>query len=154
MNWSKSDILFMRTALRLARRGAGYTSPNPMVGAVIVKDGEVIAQGYHKRFGGLHAEADAIRKGGARVRNSTMYVTLEPCSHFGKTPPCADEIAKAGISRVVVSMIDPNPIVTGKGVEMLRQKGVVVQVGLLSSEAEPLLGNIIWNFPHKTKFII
>jgi len=128
----------MRKALRLAKRGAGYTSPNPMVGAVVVKDGEVIAQGYHRKFGDLHAEAQAIRRGGEKVRHSTMYVNLEPCSHFGKTPPCVDEIVKSGISKVVVSMIDPNPLVTGSGIEMLRRKGVEVQVGLLSSEAERL----------------
>lgn len=138
MNWSKSDIVFMKKALELAKRGAGFTSPNPMVGAIIVKDGKVVAKGYHRRFGGLHAEVEAIRSGGVKVRDATMYVNLEPCSHFGKTPPCVHEIVKAGISKVVVSMIDPNPNVAGKGMAILRQKGVKVELGLLASETERL----------------
>ncbi len=138
MNWSKSDILLMKRVLRLARRGAGYTSPNPMVGAIVVKNGITIAKGYHRKFGGLHAEVEAIRSGGDKVKGATMYVNLEPCNHFGKTPPCVEEIAKAKLARVIVSMIDPNPLVAGKGIEMLRQKGVEVDVGLLSSDAKSL----------------
>lgn len=138
MNWSRSDIRFMKKALNLAKRGAGYTSPNPMVGAVIVKNREVIATGYHRRFGGLHAEVEAIHSGGKKVRDATMYVNLEPCSHFGKTPPCVDEIVKAGIAKVIISMVDPNPVVAEKGIEKLRQRGVRVELGLLASEAERL----------------
>jgi len=128
----------MKRALSLAARGAGYTSPNPMVGAVIVKHGQLISSGYHRRFGGLHAEIEAIRSGGEKVRRATMYVNLEPCSHFGKTPPCVDEIVKAGISEVIVSMIDPNPLVAKTGIGKLRQRGVKVKLGLLASEAERL----------------
>lgn len=138
MNWSKSDISFMKAALKLAKLGVGYTSPNPMVGAIIVRNGKVIAKGYHRRFGGPHAEIEAIRSGGKLVKGATMYVNLEPCSHFGKTPPCVYEIAKAGISRVVISMIDPNPAVAGKGIKLLREKGVEVEIGLLATEAERL----------------
>ncbi|KPJ49120.1 hypothetical protein AMJ40_06290 [candidate division TA06 bacterium DG_26] len=138
MNWSRSDIHFMKMALRLAKKGAGYTSPNPMVGAVIVKDGTTLGKGYHRRFGGLHAEVEAIRACAHDARHATMYVNLEPCGHFGKTPPCVDQIVKAGIAEVVLSMIDPNPLVAGRGADMLRKRGVHVRVGLLDDQASRL----------------
>lgn len=109
------DERYMRLALELARRGEGYTNPNPIVGAVVVKDGEIIGRGWHKRFGGPHAEVFALEEAGEEAAGATIYVTLEPCSHYGKTPPCADRIIAAGISRVVVACRDPNPLVSGRG---------------------------------------
>ncbi len=127
----------MRRALRLAVKGMGWTSPNPLVGAVIVsRNGEVIGQGYHRQFGAPHAEVEAIaRCDNKSLKDSTLYVNLEPCCHYGKTPPCTDAIIRAGLKRVVVAMIDPNPIVAGKGIECLRKAGIVVDVGICESEA-------------------
>lgn len=131
----------MRLALRLARRGQGRVEPNPMVGAVLVRDGGVVATGYHRRFGGPHAEVEAIRE--ARRRGidpaaCTLYVTLEPCCHHGKTPPCVDAILDAGIGRVVAAMVDPFPKVAGGGIGRLRKAGVNVTVGLCQGEAADL----------------
>ncbi|NJE61100.1 bifunctional diaminohydroxyphosphoribosylaminopyrimidine deaminase/5-amino-6-(5-phosphoribosylamino)uracil reductase RibD [Thermococcus sp. 21S7] len=137
----EEDVRFMRIALGLARRGAGLVNPNPMVGAVVVKDGEVIGVGWHQRFGGKHAEVNAIedaRRKGHDVKGATMYVTLEPCSHWGKQPPCADRIIKEGLERVVVAMVDPNPVVSGRGIEKLRSAGIEVEVGVLEEEARKL----------------
>jgi diaminohydroxyphosphoribosylaminopyrimidine deaminase/5-amino-6-(5-phosphoribosylamino)uracil reductase len=131
------DEDYMRRALELS--GMGFTSPNPMVGCVIVKDGRIIAEGYHRRAGLPHAEIDALKKLKLRqARNATMYVTLEPCCHYGRTPPCTDTIIKAGVARVVASMRDPNPLVAGKGFKALREAGIKVEVGLLSKEAHKL----------------
>lgn len=129
------DEYFMRMALRLARRGVGRTNPNPMVGAVIVKDGRVIGQGYHECCGEAHAEVNAFDSAIEPVIGATMYVTLEPCSHFGKNPPCADRIIKEGIRRVVVAALDPNPLVAGKGIKKLEAAGIEVSVGLLEKES-------------------
>ena len=114
------DIHYMKMAVSLAGKGAGHVSPNPMVGAVIVKDDRVISRGWHKVFGGLHAETDALASCAESPAGATMYVTLEPCCHYGKQPPCTSAIIKAGISRVVVGMTDPNPLVGGKGISILR----------------------------------
>jgi diaminohydroxyphosphoribosylaminopyrimidine deaminase/5-amino-6-(5-phosphoribosylamino)uracil reductase len=125
----------MREALRLARRGLGRTSPNPAVGAVIVRNGKIIAGGYHARAGGPHAEVEALAKLGKRTKKRDMlYVTLEPCNHHGRTPPCTEAILRSGIRDVVVGMRDPNPRVTGGGCDYLAQKGVKVRVGVLESE--------------------
>jgi diaminohydroxyphosphoribosylaminopyrimidine deaminase / 5-amino-6-(5-phosphoribosylamino)uracil reductase len=131
---------FMRQCLRLARRGAGATSPNPMVGAVVVHRGTVIGRGWHRRFGEAHAEVNAINavKNPALLRESTLYVNLEPCSHFGKTPPCADLIIEKKIPRVVVGCRDPFKKVAGKGVKKLRDAGVKVSVGILEAESRQL----------------
>lgn len=127
---------FMRRALQLARLGAGSTASNPMVGAVVVKDGNIIGEGYHKIFGGAHAEVEALYSlSGKDCENSTLYVTLEPCNHHGKTPPCTDLILQKKIPHVVVAMRDPNPVVSGKGIEQLRHHGVIVTEGLLEDEA-------------------
>src|SRR5580693_8221099 len=107
------DERWMRQALKLARRGLSQVSPNPMVGAVIVKNNRLISSGYHRRFGGPHAEVEALARAGARAKGATLYVNLEPCSHWGKTPPCADAVLRAGIQRVVAAMRDPNPLVSG-----------------------------------------
>ena len=138
--FSDTDKKFMKMALNEARKGLGFTNPNPMVGAVIVKDGEVLSKGYHHACGMPHAERDALAgvKDTDSTENSTLYVTLEPCCHYGKTPPCTEAIIDAKISRVVCAMADPNPKVSGKGIEILRNNGIDVEVGLLEDEARKL----------------
>lgn len=136
--FSKSDHQFMRRALELAQLGRFTTPPNPNVGCVIVKDGEVVGEGYHRQAGGPHAEVFALRQAADATKGATAYVTLEPCSHFGRTPPCADALIAAGLKRVVVAMLDPNPKVAGSGVERLRAAGIQVDVGLLDTQAEAL----------------
>jgi len=125
----------MKRALSLARRGGGYVNPNPQVGAVIVRDGEIVGEGYHEKFGGPHAEVRALEDAGKLAGGATMYVTLEPCVHYGKTPPCTDAIIESGIDRVFVAMKDPNPKVSGEGVNKLNQAGIEVTLGLLEEEA-------------------
>ena len=134
----ETDEKYMREALELARRGRGRTSPNPVVGAVIVKDDKVIGRGWHQKAGTAHAEVHAIADAGDETRNATLYVTLEPCCHFGRTGPCTEAIAAAGIQRVVVAMTDPNPLVAGCGIETLRQRGIRVDTGVLATEAASL----------------
>jgi diaminohydroxyphosphoribosylaminopyrimidine deaminase/5-amino-6-(5-phosphoribosylamino)uracil reductase len=133
----ESGDRFMRRAIELAERGRGLTSPNPMVGAVIVAPaGTVIGEGFHERAGAAHAEAEALRAAGARARGATMYVTLEPCSHHGRTPPCASAVVAAGIVRVVAAIGDPNPLVSGQGFAELRRAGIEVVTGVGAPEAE------------------
>lgn len=132
------DVAYMRQAVALARRGTGWTAPNPLVGAVVVKDGKVIGRGYHARCGGLHAERAALADCTASPRGATMYVTLEPCCHQGRQPPCTDAILAAGIARVVVGSDDPNPLVAGKGLEILRRGGVEVVSGVLRETCDAL----------------
>jgi diaminohydroxyphosphoribosylaminopyrimidine deaminase/5-amino-6-(5-phosphoribosylamino)uracil reductase len=136
--WIKKDQEFMRLALDLAEKGRGRTSPNPMVGAVVVKNGKVLTKGYHKKFGGPHAEAIAIKACGKEAQGATLYTTLEPCCHFGKTPPCTDLIIKSGIKKVVCAAIDPNPMVNGKGLRCLTKQGVKVRLGLMEDDAKRL----------------
>ena len=139
MPLSPRDNAHMREALRLAAEGRGRTSPNPMVGAVIVDDrGAVVGSGYHQRAGGDHAEVRALNEAGAAAEGATLYCTLEPCCHHGRTGPCVDRIVAAGLKRVVVAMPDPNPAVNGKGIESLRRHGIAVDVGLRSREAARL----------------
>lgn len=133
-----TDHAVMAAALRLAERGVYSTHPNPNVGCVIVKDGTVVGEGWHRRAGGPHAEAFALQQAGDRARGATAYLTLEPCSHHGRTPPCADALVEAGVSRVVVAMQDPNPLVAGKGLQRLRDAGIKVEVGLLEEHAAAL----------------
>jgi diaminohydroxyphosphoribosylaminopyrimidine deaminase/5-amino-6-(5-phosphoribosylamino)uracil reductase len=129
----------MRTALALAHRGLGKTSPNPMVGAVIVRDDVVIGRGYHRRYGGPHAEVNAIRDAGGDISGATLYVTLEPCCHRGKkTPPCLDMLLEHGLRRVVIGTPDPNPQVNGRSIQVLRERGIETQVGVLAGECERL----------------
>lgn len=134
-NWIVEDRQYMQQALKLAEKGWGKTNPNPLVGAVIAKGEEIISQGYHGYYGGPHAEAVALEKAGEKAKGATMYVTLEPCNHHGKTPPCTDNIIKAGIQRVVIAALDPSEKMAGKSVRILRQAGVKVEVGLLEGEA-------------------
>jgi len=131
-----ADARFMRRALELAERGRGLTSPNPMVGAVVVRDGEVVAEAFHRAAGQAHAEVEALRLAGVRARGATLYVTLEPCAHHGRTPPCAPVVAASGLRRVVVALGDPNPLVAGRGLDALRQAGIETVTGVLRPEAE------------------
>lgn len=133
-----NDEKYMRLALDLAGRAWGRTWPNPMVGAVLVRGGEIVGRGWHRRCGGPHAEIHALREAGAGARGATCYVTLEPCSHYGKTPPCAPALIRAGVKRVVAAMQDPNPKVSGRGLKLLRAAGIKVEVGLLGKEARRL----------------
>jgi len=133
-----TDLAFMARVLRLARLGLFTTDPNPRVGCVLVHAGEVVGEGYHRRAGGPHAERDALAAAGERARGATAYVTLEPCCHQGRTPPCTDGLLAAGVRRVVAAMPDPNPLIAGKGLEILKAAGVAVQVGVLEAEARAL----------------
>lgn len=128
------DIKYMKRAIELSLLGKGYTNPNPLVGAVIVKNDKVIAEGFHEVYGGPHAEVNAFKNATADPKGGTMYVTLEPCSHYGKTPPCANAIVEKGIARVVIGMKDPNPLVSGKGIEILEKNGIHVTSGILEDE--------------------
>ena len=131
-----SDAAFMRHALGLAERGRGLTSPNPMVGAVVVREGRVVGEGAHLRAGGDHAEVVALAAAGDAARGATLYVTLEPCAHHGRTPPCAPAVARAGVARVVIALLDPNPRVAGGGADLLRRTGIAVEVGVEAAAAE------------------
>lgn len=132
------DPFFLKKTFRLAKKGEGFTSPNPLVGAVITKNNKIIATGYHKKAGFPHAEIDALQKAPVSVRGATLYVNLEPCCFLGKTPPCVDRILKVGIKRVVIATLDPNPKVCGQSVKKLRKSGIEVTVGLLKEQAKHL----------------
>src|SRR5436309_2985284 len=129
------DESWMRRALELAERGRGYVEPNPLVGAVVVRDGKLVGEGWHRKYGEAHAEVNAFAMAGDAARGATLYVTLEPCCHHGKTPPCTDAVLRAGVARVVAAMADPFPQVAGKGAELLRAAGVPVEVGVCAAEA-------------------
>ncbi len=129
---------FMRKVLELAEKGRLTTSPNPMVGALIVKNGKIVANAYHRRPGGLHAEAIALKRAGSKAKGATLYVNLEPCAHMGRTPPCVKAIIKNGIREVHFSMIDPNPLNNGKGKRELEKNGISVKIGILGKEASRL----------------
>jgi diaminohydroxyphosphoribosylaminopyrimidine deaminase/5-amino-6-(5-phosphoribosylamino)uracil reductase len=138
MTIAQKDERYMKRALQLARRGRGKVSPNPMVGAVIVRADRIIAEGWHRIFGADHAEIDALKRASVSVRGATIYVTLEPCCHWGKTPPCVDTLIKQGIKRLVIGTLDPNPLVDGKGAQILRDHGFEVTVGILEPAARRL----------------
>jgi diaminohydroxyphosphoribosylaminopyrimidine deaminase/5-amino-6-(5-phosphoribosylamino)uracil reductase len=138
MDFSKADVRYMQMALRLAARGAGWVSPNPMVGAVVVREGRVVGRGWHRHYGGAHAEVEALRRARTQARGATLYVTLEPCNHHGLTPPCTEAVLKAEIERVIIATLDPNPRVTGGGAARLKEAGVRVDIGLLEVEARRL----------------
>jgi diaminohydroxyphosphoribosylaminopyrimidine deaminase/5-amino-6-(5-phosphoribosylamino)uracil reductase len=143
----------MRRALELAENGRFTVSPNPMVGCVIVRDGNVIAEGWHYRAGAAHAEIEALRRC-AEPRGATMYVTLEPCSHRGRTGPCADAVIAAGVARVVVAMEDPHDVVNGQGIAKLRAAGIAVEVGVLESDARRLNEKFVWSVTQKLPFVL
>jgi diaminohydroxyphosphoribosylaminopyrimidine deaminase/5-amino-6-(5-phosphoribosylamino)uracil reductase len=132
------DDAYMRRALELAERGRGIVAPNPLVGAVLVRDGEIVGEGWHEGPGTRHAEIVALEAAGAEISGATLYVSLEPCSHVGRTPPCAPRLIESGVARVVAAMQDPNPLVDGRGLRILREAGVPAEVGLLEREAERL----------------
>ena len=140
-----SDETYMKLALEYAEKGCGWVNPNPMVGAVVVKNGRVIGTGYHQRYGELHAERNALASCTESPQNATLYVTLEPCCHYGKTPPCTEAILKSGICRVVVGTVDPNPLVAGKGIQILREHGIEVTEGVLL-EACTKLNEVFFHF--------
>ena len=134
MSYCEKDIEFMRRAIALARKGGGYVHPNPLVGCVVVKDGGIIAEGYHEKYGEFHAERNALTRCQLETKGASLYVTLEPCCHYGKTPPCTEIIIEKGIRKVYVGILDPNPLVAGKGVKILQDAGIEVEVGLCDDE--------------------
>jgi diaminohydroxyphosphoribosylaminopyrimidine deaminase/5-amino-6-(5-phosphoribosylamino)uracil reductase len=149
-----TDEQYMQRALDLAKQGRGRTSPNPMVGCVIVRDGQIVGEGWHRKAGEAHAEVEAIRNAGDKVTGSTMYVTLEPCCHEGRTPPCLDLILKHKPERVVVAMHDPNPKVSGESIFRLRAAGIGVDVGVLEKEAEQLNEAFVKYITTRMPFVI
>ncbi len=149
-----TDTYYMQMALDLAARARGRTSPNPMVGSVIVKDGEIIGKGFHARAGSAHAEVVALMDAGEQARGATVYVTLEPCCHQGRTGPCTEALRKAGVKRVVVSMTDPNPLVAGKGLAVLRETGIEVTSGILQQEAADLNEVFLKYITTKRPFVV
>src|SRR5439155_26972934 len=132
---SMTDFDGMHRALELAERGRGYVEPNPLVGAVIVRDGQMVGEGWHQRYGESHAEIHALAAAGPAARGATLYVTLEPCCHVGKTAPCTEAVLRAGIERVVAAIADPFPQVAGRGAALLRDAGILVEMGLGEAEA-------------------
>lgn len=149
-----NDIEYMGIALDLAQKGKGWVSPNPMVGAVLVKEGRIIGQGYHKRYGELHAEPNAIKSCTESPKGATLYVTLEPCSHYGKQPPCTKAIVENGIIRVVIGSEDPNELVCGKGIQYLREHGVLVTEHILQKECNQLNEVFFHYMRTKTPFVV
>nr|WP_080806234.1 bifunctional diaminohydroxyphosphoribosylaminopyrimidine deaminase/5-amino-6-(5-phosphoribosylamino)uracil reductase RibD [Desulfamplus magnetovallimortis] len=149
------DIQYMQEALALAAKARGYTSPNPMVGAVVVRNSNIVGRGWHHAPGLPHAEVEAINDAGKNAEGADIYVTLEPCNHYGKTPPCTRKIVEAGIRRVVVATEDPNPFVKGGGIDFLRSMGIPVDVGVCREEAETLIEDFIWYVQNDKKpFVI
>ncbi|ANF17174.1 5-amino-6-(5-phosphoribosylamino)uracil reductase [Buchnera aphidicola (Schlechtendalia chinensis)] len=138
MKNNAKDIFYMKEAIKIAKKGELTTSPNPNVGCIIVKNDIIIGTGWHKKSGKPHAEIYALKKAGEKAKQSTVYITLEPCCHFGKTPPCCIALIKAGVAKVVISSLDPNPMVSGKGIQWLKKEGIIVKVGIISYAAESI----------------
>ena len=145
---------YMKAALNEAVKGLGFTNPNPMVGAVIVKDGRIISRGYHRRYGELHAERNAIINCKDNLNGSEIYVTLEPCCHYGKTPPCTEAIIQSGIKKVFIGSEDPNPLVAGKGAQTLRKHGIYVESGILKKECDRINDVFFHYITYKTPFVV
>ncbi len=154
IQWSETDQKFMRRALLLAARARGRTSPNPLVGAAIVRDGEIVGEGYHQKAGGAHAEVHALNQAGPLARGATMYITLEPCPHWGRTPPCTKAVIRSGIANAFVAMADADPRVAGNGIRQLEEAGIHVQVGLCEGEARRLNEVFIKYIMTKHPFVI
>jgi len=144
---------FMDLALRLALKGKGKTSPNPMVGALVVKNGRIVGRGYHEKVGLPHAEVIALDDAGVKAKGATLYVTLEPCTHFGRTPPCVDKIIKSGIKKVIVGMVDPNPLNNGKGIHILKAQKIRVEAGFLENKLRKLNEAFIKYITRKIPFV-
>ena len=151
---AREDEQFMRLALRLAARGVGYTSPNPMVGAVVVKNGRVVGKGYHRKAGTPHAEIKALQDAGSEASGGTLYVTLEPCNHQGRTPPCTEVVLKNGVSRVVIGCKDPNPRVAGGGADYLSSQGINIEVGVLEERCLRLNESFIKHVTTGLPFVV
>jgi len=154
MKTNTQDEQYMKLALDLANKGSGFVAPNPMVGAVIIKEGEIIGQGYHEKYGELHAERNAIADCMDSPKGATIYVTLEPCCHHGKTPPCTDAIIKSGIAKVVIGSVDPNALVSGQGILKLQENGIEVQTGILQEECDELNEVFFHYIKTKTPYVI
>ena len=144
----------MRRAIELAKKGGGYVHPNPLVGCVVVKDGEIIAEGYHEKYGEFHAERNALTRCQSETKGASLYVTLEPCCHYGKTPPCTEIIIEKGIKKVFVGILDPNPLVAGKGVKILQDAGIEVEVGLCEDEIRELNKEFLKYITTKRPYVI
>ena len=156
MNWSNEDVEFMKRALVVAEQGRGKVSPNPLVGCVLVKEGQIIAEGWHDHLGGLQAEQMAIHdaeSNGHSPNGATAYVTLEPCNHFGRTPPCTEALMWAGVKEVIVAHYDPNPTVRGKGIQDLTEAGIDDRQGLLASEAAVHMRSFLHSCEHRRPWV-
>ncbi|MEK7772133.1 MAG: bifunctional diaminohydroxyphosphoribosylaminopyrimidine deaminase/5-amino-6-(5-phosphoribosylamino)uracil reductase RibD [Pseudomonadota bacterium] len=151
--FSPADYAFMSTALRLAEKGLYSTAPNPRVGCVITRNEQIVGSGWHERAGQPHAEINALNLAGEAARGATAYVTLEPCSHYGRTPPCADALIDAGIAKVIIAMEDPNPMVSGRGCALLERAGITVQTGLLQTEAHALNVGFVTRMIHNRPWV-
>lgn len=148
------DTYYIKKTFKLAEKAQGLTSPNPLVGSIIVQNGKIISQGYHKKAGFMHAEVEAINNAKVSLQGATLYVNLEPCCHFGKTPPCVDAIIKAGIQRVVFAAVDPNPLVSGKSMEKLKSSGIRVRAGVCEQEARKLNEVFFKNMQEKRPLVV
>lgn len=151
---STADIEFMRKAIQLAEKARGFTNPNPLVGALVVRDGKVVGEGYHKKAGLPHAEVIALKEAGSDAQGASLYVNLEPCNHYGRTPPCVDAILESGIKRVIIGMKDPNPLNNGAGIRRLKKAGLDVNVGVLRKDAKKLNEFFITYVTKKRPFVI
>ena len=147
------DIQFMQLAIALAKKGKGHVNPNPLVGAVLVKDGTIIGKGYHEQYGQLHAERNALKDCKVSPEGAVLYVTLEPCNHHGKTPPCTEAIIENGIAKVVIGTLDPNPQMAGKSVKILQEHGIEVVVGMLEEECKDLIHRFLIQFQNLRRFL-
>ena len=145
---------YMKIAIAQAKKAQGRVSPNPLVGAVVVKKGAIVGRGYHRRAGSPHAEINALVNAGKKARNADLFVTLEPCCHYGRTPPCVDSIIESKIKNVIIGMADPNPLVAGKGIALLRRAGIGVQTGVLEEECKKLNEVFIKYITRKAPFVI
>lgn len=150
----EQDRQYMKMALELAQKGMGFTAPNPMVGAVIVKNGRIIGQGYHRKYGELHAEREALAVCTEEPKGATIYVTLEPCCHYGKQPPCVNAILEAGIRRVIIGSSDPNPLVAGKGIRILKDHGIEVTENILKEECDKLNEAFFYYIQNKKPYVV
>ncbi|PIZ64582.1 riboflavin biosynthesis protein RibD [Candidatus Roizmanbacteria bacterium CG_4_9_14_0_2_um_filter_39_13] len=153
MNDTETDMFFMKKVLQLAKKGRSFTYPNPMVGALLVKNNIIIGQGYHRKYGHAHAEIETLKSARQDLSGATIYVNLEPCSHIGKTPPCSVALIKAGIKKVICSHLDPNPLVSGKGLRLLQKHGIQIKTGILKEAAQKLNEHFITFHTKKRPFI-